>query len=270
MTPDALADRSLIERLVVQFGARRVHDALTPAERTALRYCWPAWERPSRRLPPRPAPKREPGFGRWSGQQEPPGAWLFWLYMGGRGIGKSRRLTQFVNDRAKRFPGCRIAVVARTARSLWGEVVEGESGLLAHSPPWFMPRVQANKMRLVYPNDSKAILFTAEEPENLRGPNNAFAAVEELAAQPYHEEVWRQLQMTMRSGRLKSPIAAPSRTPRGKIHENVYAAPSSSSEYASSPLSTHAAKVLFALPFGPCSNKRRFERPSRAKFESVR
>jgi len=103
-------------------------------------------------------------------------------------------------ERLRRFPGCRIAVVARTAGSLWGEVVEGQSGLLGCSPPWFEPKVQTNKRRLLFPNGSKAILFTGEEPDNLRGPNNHFGVIDELAAMPYAEEVWRQLQMTMRSG----------------------------------------------------------------------
>jgi phage terminase large subunit-like protein len=191
---------SPVERLVMAMGAKALHDALTPKQRQALRYCWPLWERPSIRLAPPAPPKHEPGYGLWTGQQEPPGGWLYWIFCGGRGVGKSRRLTQFVLDRAQRFPGCRIAVVARTAGSLWGEVVEGQSGILPCSPPWFLPKVQTNKRRLVFPNGSKAILFTGEEPDNLRGPNNHFGAVDELAAMPYAEEVWRQLQMTMRSG----------------------------------------------------------------------
>ncbi len=206
------ARMSAVERLTTTIGPKALHDALTPKQRLALRFFWPAWERPGVRLPPPSAPKKEPGFGLWNGQAEPPGEWLHWIYCAGRASGKSRRLTQFVLDRAKRFSGCRIAVVARTTGSLWGEVVEGESGIIAHSPPWFYPKVQANKRRLLFPNGSKAILFTGEEPDNLRGPNNNFGAVDELAAMGYAEEVWRQLQMTMRSGNHPQTMVAT--TPR--------------------------------------------------------
>jgi phage terminase large subunit-like protein len=191
---------SQIERLTLAMGPRAFHDVLTPKERLALRYYWPAWERPAVRLPPPRPPKKEPGFGLWSGQGEPPGDWIYWICCAGRGSGKSRRLTQFMIDRAQRFPGCRIALVARTTAALWGEAVDGESGLLAHAPPWFYPAVQVNKRQLMFPNGSRVKLFSGEEPDNLRGPNNHFAAVDELAAMPYSDEVWRQLQMTMRSG----------------------------------------------------------------------
>jgi phage terminase large subunit-like protein len=191
---------STIERLVTTLGARGLHDALTPEERAVLPYLRAAWARSSVRLPPPAPPKKEPGFGRWSGQQEPPGRWLFWIACGGRGMGKSWLLTHFILERARCFPGCRIAAVARTAGSMWSEIVEGKAGLLAFSPKWFVPRVQANKRQLVYPNGSLVKLFTAEEPDTLRGPNNDFGAVDELCAMKYAEEMWRQLQMTMRSG----------------------------------------------------------------------
>ncbi|MGC4114492.1 MAG: terminase family protein [Myxococcales bacterium] len=209
--PVDLTRCSIVERLVMELGAQGLHDALTPEERVVLPYVREAWERPSIRLPAVP-PRKEPGFGRWSGQQEPPGKWLFWIACGGRGVGKSWLLTQFVLSRAQRFPGCRIAAVARTAGAMWSEIVEGKAGLLAFSPRWFAPKVQANKRQLVYPNGSLVKLFTAEEPDTLRGPNNDFGAVDELCAMKYAEEMWRQLQMTMRSGSHPQTMVAT--TPR--------------------------------------------------------
>ena len=193
--------RSIVERIVLRMGARRLYGEMSRAERLALLYSTGAWERPRYRRPPPEISSglREPGWGIWGGQEEPPGRWLYWLYCGGRGIGKSWRLTRFMLDRAQRFPRCRIALVARTAGTMV-ECIEGDSGILNHAPPWFTPEVQANKRQLVFPNKSKIRWFTAEEPENLRGPNNDFGAIEELCAQPKAEHVWKQLRMTMRKG----------------------------------------------------------------------
>ncbi len=196
-----LANASIVERLVMRMGARRLFDALPPQERVGLLYSTAAWARPSVRLPP-PDEKsgmKEPGFGIWSGQQEPPGAWLYWLALAGRGFGKSWMLTRFMLDRARRFPGCRIALVAKTAGTLL-ECIEGDAGLLLNSPPWFEPDPQWNKRQLVFPNRSRIRWFTAEEPENLRGPNHDFGAIEEWCAQPKMVEVWRQMRLTLRRG----------------------------------------------------------------------
>lgn len=210
--PKDLKKRSLVERLTLMLGARGLHDVLSPAERAVLPYSYESLARTSERLPDHPYPKKSPAFGRWSGQMEPPGRWIYWIALAGRGFGKSFMLSHFVIRRAKRFSGARIAVVARTAGSLWGEVVEGPAGLLACSPKWFSPKVLANKKRLTFPNGSVVKLFSGEEPDTLRGPNHDFAAVDEFAAMPYAVEVWRQLQMTMRRGAHPQTMVAT--TPR--------------------------------------------------------
>lgn len=191
--------RSLVERLTLMLGAKGLHDVLTPSERAVLPYCYEALARPSDKLPEL-ANGKSPGFGRWSGQMEPPGRWLYWIALAGRGFGKSFMLSHFAIRRAKKFPGARIAAVARTAGHVWSDMVEGPAGLLACSPKWFQPKVLTNKKRLTFPNGSQIKLFSAEEPDTLRGPNNDFAIVDEFAAMPYAEKVWRQLQMTMRRG----------------------------------------------------------------------
>ena len=51
-------------------------------------------------------------------------------------------------------------------------MVEGESGILAISPPWFRPEYEPSKRRLTWPNGARATTFSAEEPERLRGPQH--------------------------------------------------------------------------------------------------
>lgn len=203
-------EMSLAHRLIVTRGSRALFDALSPEERLALMYSLPAWERPSLRLPPLPEDSdlKEPGWGRWTGQQEPPGRWRYWILCAGRSFGKSWRLSHFIMSRAKRFPGCRIALVAQTVTSLWRDCVGGKSGLVELAPPWFAPKLRKNGKSIAWPNGSETYLFTAEEPKSLKGPNNDFAAVEELCAQPYAEAVWTELKLTMRSGDLPQTIVA--------------------------------------------------------------
>jgi len=218
VSPDVIVaqnlSRSIVEAVLLRCSPGALVSELSPEALAALRYCWAAWRRPSKRLPPLPddGELKEPGWGRWTGQEEPPGKWLYWILCAGRGWGKTAVGTQFVIDRARRFPGCRIALVAQTTTSLWRDCVLGRSGIIEKSPSWFSPHQHKTGKMLIYPNGSTVYLFTAEEPRGLRGPNNDFALVEELAAQPYAQAVWDQLQMTMRSG--MHPQTCVATTPR--------------------------------------------------------
>ncbi len=93
--------------------------ATTPEEALALEYHWPFWARPA--------------------QLPPSGDWTGWLILAGRGFGKTRTAMEWARKRAEKMPGCRGALVGRTAADVRDVLVEGESGILAVSPPWFMP-----------------------------------------------------------------------------------------------------------------------------------
>src|SRR6266540_4221289 len=78
--------------------------------------------------------------GTWARPEQvaPDGDWLVWLILSGRGWGKTRTAAELVRDWAGN-PGWRLALVARTAADARDTLVEGESGVLAVSPPWFRP-----------------------------------------------------------------------------------------------------------------------------------
>lgn len=135
---------------------------LSDAELAALEYDWPRWARPK--------------------QLPPPGDWRSWLILAGRGYGKSRTLAETVRARVESGEARRIALVAPTAADARDVMVEGESGLLAISPPWCRPLYEPSKRRLTWPNGTIATTYSAEEPERLRGPQHDFAACDELAA----------------------------------------------------------------------------------------
>ena len=66
-------------------------------------------------------------------QIPPPGDWRAWLYLAGRGAGKTRSGSEWIHDQI-RSGRRRIALVAPTAADARDVMVEGESGILAVSP----------------------------------------------------------------------------------------------------------------------------------------
>ena len=101
--------------------------------------------------------------------------------------------------------------MARTAPDVRDTIVEGESGIMAVSPPWFRPTYTPSKRRLVWPNGVMATTYSADEPDLLRGPQNHYAWADELAAWRY-PEAWDQLQFGLRLG--AHPRAIVTTTPR--------------------------------------------------------
>ena len=80
-------------------------------------------------------------------------------------------------------------------------MVFGPSGILACSPPDRRPEWQATRKRLVWPNGAVAQIFSASDPESLRGPQFDCAWCDELAKWTKAEEAWDMLQFALRLGR---------------------------------------------------------------------
>jgi phage terminase large subunit-like protein len=120
-------------------------------------------------------------------QQCPAGDWNIWLTLAGRGFGKTRMAAEWVREEAKHTNKgqLRFGLVARTAADVRDVIVEGESGIMNVSPPSERPHYQPSIRRLTWPNGNTATLFTADEPDGLRGPQFTHAWGDEVAA-------WRQ------------------------------------------------------------------------------
>jgi phage terminase large subunit-like protein len=144
-------------------------------------------------------------------QLAPPGDWRVWLLLSGRGFGKTRTINEWLRDRVERGIARRIHIVARTVKDVHNVVLEGESGLLTVSPPWFRPRYIAHRCLLVWPNEAQALVVTAETPDALRGPQCDTGVADELAAWQY-PDAWNQLMLGLRIG--KNPQVAVATTPR--------------------------------------------------------
>ena len=152
------------------------------------------------------------GFWARKDQIPPPGNWLTWLILTGRGWGKTRTGAEWV-----RLKVCgptplaagqsrRIAIVAETAADARDVMVEGVTGILSVHPKDFRPVYEPSKRRVTWPNGAVATLFNAVEPDQLRGPQHDLAWSDELAKWRYASDTWDMLQFGLRLGAAPQQI----------------------------------------------------------------
>jgi phage terminase large subunit-like protein len=107
------------------------------------------------------------------------------------------------------MPGSRGAVVAATAADARDVLAEGESGFMHTSTD---VSYEPSKRRLSWGNGSRATLFSADEPNRLRGPQFHWAICDELAAWRFLEDAWSNLMLGLRLG--DNPRCVVATTPR--------------------------------------------------------
>jgi phage terminase large subunit-like protein len=180
---------SLIKRLVNTLGAEELLAKLTPEQRSYLRYEWRAWGRPN--------------------QLAPAWAWVVWLILAGRGFGKTRTGAEWVREQVVNYPF--VNLIGATADDARDIMIEGESGILAVCPPGERPIYKKADRQLEWPNGAKSLIFTADEPDRLRGKQHMKLWADEVAAWRY-EESWTQAMLGLRLG--DKPQAVATTTPR--------------------------------------------------------
>lgn len=124
--------------------------------------------------------------------------WLIWLLLGGRGCGKTRTGAEWV--RRKVFETGRIALVAPTLADAREVMLGGESGLFNIGYPKERPTYSPSRRRLDWPNGAVGYLFSAEDPDSLRGPQFGAAWADEFCAWSYPEETLSNLRFGLRVG----------------------------------------------------------------------
>jgi phage terminase large subunit-like protein len=181
---------------------------LSPKERTALTRNWEFLGR------------------EW--QHPPDGNWQFWIFLAGRGAGKTRAGAEWVRSKIKQLPRySHIGLIAPTTDSARKVMVEGESGILKCCSVndvddvgngMGRPLYEPSKRRLRWGNGSIATVYTAEEPERLRGPQHSALWCDELASWPRSKlrdgatEAWDNAMFGLRIG--ANPQAMISTTPK--------------------------------------------------------
>lgn len=119
-------------------------------------------------------------------QLAPGGDWRTWVILGGRGAGKTRAGAEWVRSMVEgsrpRDPGQsrKMGLIGETMEQAREVMVFGESGILACSPPDRRPKWIAGRHMLVWPNGAEARVYSAYDPDSLRGPQFDAVWVDEV------------------------------------------------------------------------------------------
>lgn len=199
MTQSVLAPRNQAERIALMpEAARRAFlSRMSPRQLLHLKYDW-------RETFARPEQLNDELW------------WFLWLIDCGRGWGKTRTGAEKIRDWAEKAARARrverFALIGQTKADCRDVMVEGISGILKCSPPWYMPVYEPSKRLVTWPNGTYALLFSGDEPDQLRGPQFDKAWADEPAKWQYPDEAWDNLEFGLRLGR--SPQVVATTTPR--------------------------------------------------------
>jgi phage terminase large subunit-like protein len=157
-----------LAQVVAELPPEERERVLADLDPEMLQWDWSFWGRPEQ-IPPKDD------------------SWNVFLFLAGRGAGKTRSAAEWIREKAKQnnLGQIRFALVARTAADVRDVIVEGESGIINVTPPSERPLYEPSKRRLTWPNGNMATCFTADEPDSLRGIQAHYAWGDEVGA-------WRQ------------------------------------------------------------------------------
>lgn len=189
-------DRSMAENLVLSVDWDAALAELTDTQAKALAHDWEFWGRPDQQEPEAFSTGEKKG----------------WFIRAGRGYGKTRTGAETVKKRVKAGKAGRLAIIAPTAGDARDIMVEGESGLMAVHPDYWKPDYEPSKRRITWPNGAVATVFSADEPDRLRGPQWDFVWGDEPASWRFGEEAWDNVEFGLRLG--SKPQAILTGTPR--------------------------------------------------------
>src|SRR5262249_38432725 len=132
-------------------------------------------------------------------QLPPAGDWSVWLFLGGRGCGKTHALSCAVHTAVRAGVG-RIHFVGPTASDLYDVSIFGPSGIMKTCRSGPLPRWIPSKRRIEWPNGATCIFYSAEEPQSLRGPQCSLCLIDEIGRMRQQAEVFDQANMGLRLG----------------------------------------------------------------------
>lgn len=163
-------------------------------------------------------------------QRAPIGTWDDWLYLGGRGAGKTRSCAEYVANAVATNNRWRVAIVAPTYADARDICVEGESGLLAIFERWgwiegptrdYTWNRSIGEM-IIASTGSRIKLFTAEKPARLRGPQHHLVWVEELAQVIKRaSDAWDMLKFGLRLGKHPRTVCSTTPLPLSLIRDMI-------------------------------------------------
>lgn len=152
-----------VQRLLTELGPQKAEE---------LKYDWSFWAREGQLLPTDNKDPRLVEKGLTKTQ------WNTWVCLAGRGWGKTKAGVETVREWVKQGNGI-IHCVAPTKGDVRKVMVEGDSGLLNvcwkgdkthRGAAMGYPNWSPTNNTLTWENGAKAVFFSAEDPERLRGP----------------------------------------------------------------------------------------------------
>ncbi|HEV7691897.1 MAG TPA: terminase family protein [Hyphomonadaceae bacterium] len=143
------------------------------------------------------------------------GPWRTWLFQGGRGAGKTRAGAEWLAGLAEETPRGIFALVGATENDVRRVMIDGVSGLM-NLPGRAPCRYEPSLKRITWKdNGAVAHVFSAEEPDRLRGPQFMAAWADEFAAWPRPEHTLAMLRMGLRLKGLETgPLLVVTTTPK--------------------------------------------------------
>lgn len=143
-------------------------------------------------------------------QLPPPGDWRVWLCIAGRGWGKTRTGAEWL--RSLKATHGRMAIIAPTYADARDTCMEGESGLKTICTKDEIATWNRSLGELVFDTGARVKLFSADEPERLRGPQHHAIWMDEVGAWAYSQQAYDQAMFGLRLG--THPQACVTTTPR--------------------------------------------------------
>lgn len=196
-------------------------------------------------------------------QKPPPGDWQFWLFLAGRGAGKTRAGCEWVRGKVKARIR-HIGLIAPTTDAARKVMVEGDSGIMENAfeddvdckgEIMGRPIYEPSKRQLYWANGSFATIYTAEEPERLRGPQHGAIWADELASWPRSKvrdnatEAWDNAMFGLRIGLNPQAMISTTPKPIPIIRELINASKGDNPTCVITKATTYDNRAALASPF---------------------
>ncbi len=162
---------------------------LNEEERQTAVASWPFWAR--------------------AAQKPPLGDWRIWLFLAGRGAGKTRAGAEWIAHGVCHGEMRRIGLVGATFHDARSVMIEGESGLLGVAPG---AAFEPSNRRVLWPNGAVASVISAEEPDYVRGHQFDAVWADEFCKWAQPQAALDMVLMALRLG--EDPRMAVTTTPR--------------------------------------------------------
>lgn len=147
----------------------------------------------------------------WAREEQlaPPGDWRIWLFMGGRGSGKTRAGAEWIAQGVRSGSMQRVALIGATHHDARSVMIEGESGLLSVCEG---ARYEPSNRRVLWPDGAVATVLSADEPDSIRGHQFDACWADEICKWPDPQAALDMILMALRLG--ENPKMMITTTPR--------------------------------------------------------